>query len=135
MPERMYQGETVPAGLAWEDVQRLLGTTEGERPADKRDRAVVLLFAVYGLRAGEASGLRLEDIDWEQETLRVRRPKPGRTHRCCARLRSASSATQRPQPEAAMTDTRTLGPWLRRFLAEHLVSERNLAPQHSTQLP
>ena len=59
MPERMYQGETVPAGLAWEDVQRLLGTTEGERPADKRDRAVVLLFAVYGLRAGEASGLRL----------------------------------------------------------------------------
>ena len=26
-----------------------------------------------------------------------------------------------------MTDTRTLGPWLRRFLAEHLVSERNLA--------
>ena len=26
-----------------------------------------------------------------------------------------------------MTDTRTLGPWLRRFLAEYLVSERNLA--------
>ena len=43
------------------------------------------------------------------------------------RLHSASSATQRAQPEAAMTDTRTLGPWLRRFLAEYLVSERNLA--------
>ena len=81
MPERMYRGETVPAALAWEDVQRLLGTTEGEHAADKRDRAVVLLFAVYGLRAGEASGLRLDDIDWEQETLQVRRPKPGRTHR------------------------------------------------------
>ncbi len=80
MPERMYRGETVPAALAWEDVQRLLGTTEGEHAADKRDRAVVLLFVVYGLRAGEASGLRLEDIDWEQETLQVRRPKPGRTH-------------------------------------------------------
>ena len=26
-----------------------------------------------------------------------------------------------------MTDTRTLGPWLRRFLTEYLVSERNLA--------
>ena len=81
MPERMYRGETIPAALAWEDVQRLLGTTEGEHPADKRDRAIVLLFAVYGLRAGEASGLRLEDIDWEHETLQVRRPKPGRTHR------------------------------------------------------
>ena len=81
MPERMYPGETIPAALAWEDVQRLLGTTEGEHPADKRDRAIVLLFAVYGLRAGEASGLRLEDIDWEHEMLQVRRPKPGRTHR------------------------------------------------------
>ena len=80
MPPRMYWGETVPAALAWEDVQRLLGTTEGERPADKRDRAVVLLFTVYGLRSGEVSGLRLHDIDWEQETLRVRCPKPGRTH-------------------------------------------------------
>ena len=81
IPPRMYWNETIPAGLAWEDVQRLLRTTEGEHPTDKRDRAVVLLFAVYGLRSGEVSGLRLDDIDWEQETLQVRRPKPGRTHR------------------------------------------------------
>ena len=26
-----------------------------------------------------------------------------------------------------MSDSRTLGPWLRRFLAEHIVTERNLA--------
>ena len=31
-----------------------------------------------------------------------------------------------------MTDTHALGPWLRRFLEEHLVSERNLA--RNTQL-
>ena len=31
-----------------------------------------------------------------------------------------------------MADTRALGPWLRRFLEEHLVSERNLA--RNTQL-
>ena len=31
-----------------------------------------------------------------------------------------------------MTDPRTLGPWLRRFLEEHIVSERNLA--RNTQL-
>ena len=31
-----------------------------------------------------------------------------------------------------MADTRVLGPWLRRFLEEHLVSERNLA--RNTQL-
>lgn len=32
------------------------------------------------MRAGEVAGLRLDDLDWQGETLRVRRPKPGRTH-------------------------------------------------------
>ena len=80
MPPRVYLDETVPTGLAWQDVQRLLATTEGEKPTDKRDRAILLLFAVYGLRSGEVGGLQLDDIDWVAETLRVRRPKPGRTH-------------------------------------------------------
>ena len=79
-PPRLYAGETVPAGLAWDDVQRLLASTEGARPADRSDRAALLLLAVYGLRAGEVCGLRLDDVDWDAETLRVRRPKPGRTH-------------------------------------------------------
>src|SRR5260370_35680252 len=30
--------------------------------------------------------------------------------------------------EAGMSDLVTLGPWLRRFLCEHIVTERNLAP-------
>ena len=67
-------------GLAWDDVQRLPASTGGKRPADRRDRTALLLLAVYGLRAGEVSGLRLDDVDWEAQTLRVRRPKPGRTH-------------------------------------------------------
>ncbi|MER8563816.1 tyrosine-type recombinase/integrase [Mesorhizobium sp. M0578] len=39
-----------------------------------------MLLITYGLRAGEVSGLQLGDFDWEQEMLRVRCPKPGRTH-------------------------------------------------------
>ena len=39
-----------------------------------------MLFVTYGLRAGEVGGLRLEDFDWENEMVRVRCPKPGRTH-------------------------------------------------------
>jgi integrase len=38
-----------------------------------RNRAILLLFAVYGLRAGEVANLRLEDIDWEHDRLTVRR--------------------------------------------------------------
>ena len=76
---RIYSGETVPAGPAWEDVQRLLGAAAGDRPGDLRARAILLLLAVYGLRSGEVRILRLEDLDWEAETLRVRRPKTGGT--------------------------------------------------------
>ena len=79
-PARVYLDEPVPAGLHRQDVLRLLETTEGERPVDKRDRAILMLFVAYGLRASEVSGLQLDDLDWESETLRVRRPKPGRTH-------------------------------------------------------
>jgi integrase len=39
-----------------------------------------MLFIAYGLRAGEVGGLRLDDLDWKNEMLRVRCPKPGRTH-------------------------------------------------------
>ena len=77
---RFMQDEPVPKGLKREDVLRLLATTEGDRPTDKRDRAILMLFIAYGLRAGEVGGLRLDDLDWDNERLRVRCPKPGRTH-------------------------------------------------------
>jgi site-specific recombinase XerD len=80
MPPRFKRDESVPKGLKREDVLRLLATTEGDRPVDKRDRAILMLFIAYGLRAGEVRGLRLDDLDWENEMLRVRCPKPGRTH-------------------------------------------------------
>ncbi len=80
IPGRMHPGETIPKGLDRDEVVDLLGTTEGDRPADIRDRAILMLLITYGLRAGEVGGLQLDDLDWVQETLRVRCPKPGRTH-------------------------------------------------------
>ncbi len=77
---RFMADETVPKGLRREDVVRLLASVGGERPVDKRDRAILMLFIGYGLRTGEVGGLRLDDLDWEKAMLRVRCPKPGRTH-------------------------------------------------------
>ena len=37
-----------------------------------------MLLALYGLRAGEVSGLRLDDIDWDRERLLLTRPKQRR---------------------------------------------------------
>ncbi|MCF3948923.1 tyrosine-type recombinase/integrase [Acidiphilium iwatense] len=80
MAPRFMADETVPKGIKREDVVRLLASVQADRPVEKRDRAILMLFVAYGLRAGEVAGLRLDDLDWENETVRVRCPKPGRTH-------------------------------------------------------
>ncbi|WP_029060663.1 tyrosine-type recombinase/integrase [Labrenzia sp. DG1229] len=72
--------ETLPKGIKREDVERLLASVQGQRPVDRRNRAILTLFISYGLRVGEVAGLRLDDLDWEGDMLRVRCPKPGRTH-------------------------------------------------------
>ena len=61
---RLFRDESLPSGPSWEDVKRLLAATQGHQPADIRARAVLMLLAVYGLRAGEVvelapGGLRL----------------------------------------------------------------------------
>jgi len=75
----IYAQETIPSGPSWADVQRLLATTESDRPSDIRDRAILLLLIVYGFRSGEVLQLQLDDLDWENELIHVRRPKPRRT--------------------------------------------------------
>ena len=81
MAPQFHSGETVPKGLDRDEIVRLPATTEGDRAADIRDRAILMLLIIYGLRAGEVAGLRLDVLDWVEERLQVRRPKPGRTHR------------------------------------------------------
>ncbi len=80
MAPQFMADETVPKGIKREDVVRLLASVQGDRPVEKRDCAILMLFVAYGLRAGEVAGLRLDDLDWENEIIRVRCPKPGRTH-------------------------------------------------------
>ena len=75
----LYRHEGLPIGPSWDDVKRLLAATEGDCPIDIRNRAMLMLLAVYGLRGGEVTALRLEDFDWKQELLRVplgKRMKP-----------------------------------------------------------
>lgn len=75
MAPRVYRHEGLPIGPSWDDVKRLLAAAEGDRPADVRDRALLMLLAVYGLRAGEVAALCLQDFDWEREMLNVPRGK------------------------------------------------------------
>ncbi len=76
---RIYRHHELPVGPSWDEVRKLIESTASDDPADVRDRAIIMLFAVYGLRAGEVAGLRLEDIDWEQDRLVVPRAKQRRS--------------------------------------------------------
>jgi site-specific recombinase XerD len=95
---RLFQQENLPAGPTWPEVRRLIAATQGTTSQDLRNRAILLLLAVYGLRSGEVRALRLEDLDWTRRILRVRRSK-------CARVQEYPL-------------TRAMGQTLRRYLKE-----------------
>lgn len=75
---RVFSQTSLPLGPSWDDVRRLLITTEGDQPSNIRARPILMLFAIYGLRRGEVSRLRLEDLDWDREEFRVVSSKSGR---------------------------------------------------------
>ena len=78
MPVHLFADEGLPKGPAWSDVQLLLADTKTDQPKDIRDRAIIMLFAVYAMRVGEVRGLKLDDLDWEKELIYLTRPKPRR---------------------------------------------------------
>lgn len=74
---RVYRDEGLPMGPPWETVGRMLAGADGDSPRAARDRAIILLLAVYGVRSGEVRRLRLDDIDWAGDRIRIRRSKSG----------------------------------------------------------
>lgn len=72
---RLFNDEALPVGPNWPEVQRLIASADTNDHKDIRDRAILLLLSVYGLRSGEVVALTLEDVNWEQSLLYVSRPK------------------------------------------------------------
>ncbi|MDA8322605.1 MAG: tyrosine-type recombinase/integrase [Actinomycetota bacterium] len=62
---------TLPRGLTPGQVDALLAAASPATRAGARDRAVVITLSRLGLRAGEAAGLTLDDIDWAAGRLTV----------------------------------------------------------------
>jgi len=74
----LYALERIPSTIRREDIKRVLKALRCDRsPQGRRDYAVLMLLSTYGLRAGEILGLRLSDIDWRHERLRIRHAKTG----------------------------------------------------------
>jgi integrase/recombinase XerD len=76
----IYALGSIPSALRSQDVQKILSITRQDRTANGlRDYAILMLLAKYGVRAGEITRLRLEDVDWRKEIIRVRHTKTGET--------------------------------------------------------
>lgn len=63
--------------LSFQQVRRILRAIDRTTPVGRRDYAMLLMMASYGMGASEAIGLCLDDIDWIACTVRVHRPKTG----------------------------------------------------------
>jgi site-specific recombinase XerD len=75
---RIYEHEDIASALRADEVLRVLEVTrEDLSPTGMRDYAILMLLTTYGLRAAEVVRLRLEDIDWRGDVLRVRHTKTG----------------------------------------------------------
>jgi integrase/recombinase XerD len=64
--------QRLPVALTRGEVTRLLGQPRGTEPLALRDRALLELMYACGLRASEATGMELSDIDLEEGVLRAR---------------------------------------------------------------
>ena len=74
----LYAYESIPSALSAEQISAVLKNTRKDRsPLGYRDYAMLLLLSTYGLRDGEITRLRLEDIDWRAETLHIYHSKTG----------------------------------------------------------
>jgi len=67
----VYREEKLPRTLEWETVHTLLSSIDRTTALGKRDYAMLLLIATYGLRAGEVVSLKLEDIEWKSSQIRI----------------------------------------------------------------
>jgi site-specific recombinase XerD len=62
---------SLPRYLQSEEVERLIASCDQASAVGRRDRAVLLLLARLGLRAGDIVHLRLSDIDWKGAWIQV----------------------------------------------------------------
>lgn len=74
---RTYKQAAIPRAIPWSDIERILASVDRRSACGKRDYAVLMLFATYGLRAQEVAALELSAIDWRLSRFHVLSRKAG----------------------------------------------------------
>jgi integrase/recombinase XerD len=75
---RLYRWSEPPHVLDAETVEHLLSSLDRSTPRGKRDFAILLLAARYGLRASDIRSLRFENIRWREDRIVLTQSKTQR---------------------------------------------------------
>jgi integrase/recombinase XerD len=74
---RVYRHDQCPRFLTRPQIDAVLAAIDRNTTVGRRAYAMVLLLVVYGLRGMEVVRLHLDDIDWRNRKLHIRRRKAG----------------------------------------------------------
>ncbi len=67
----------LPQPISREAIDKILAAVDRTTRVGRRDYALLQMLATYGIRAGQICALRLDDIDWRHESIRIRGVKEG----------------------------------------------------------
>src|SRR5215475_322086 len=70
-PIGRYRLGSLPRYLDESTIERIIASCKADTPVEIRDKAIILLLARLGLRAGDVCRLRLADIDWSDGYLQA----------------------------------------------------------------
>ncbi len=74
-----FRHSGIPRSISWDQVERVLAGIDRRSHSGKRDFAMLGMLATYGLRACEVASLKLDDIDWRNDRIKIRERKAGNT--------------------------------------------------------
>lgn len=69
--------DRLPRGIPWKSVEKLLCAPDRRTHSGRRDFAILLLLARYGVRIGQVTTLRLENIRWKENVIHFSPSKGG----------------------------------------------------------
>lgn len=75
---RQVSQPKIPSVYSVEEVERLIGAIDRSSPQGKRDYAMILLAARYGLRVSDIIGLRYCNLDWTTNRIVLVQRKTGK---------------------------------------------------------
>ncbi len=74
-----FRHSGIPRSISWDQVERVLAGIDRRSSSGKRDFAMLGMLATYGLRACEVAALKVDDIDWRNDRIKIRERKAGNT--------------------------------------------------------